>query len=170
MFSVPKIVLNMNLDYLSNYMMPYQKYVWYLNCSLSSHFTSMDVSQKSSCSKHYIIGLGYYVSLVYQFNKISNQWDHIWDIKTRLTSPLLLKCLYQARKMTGHVVVVIIDSASFYDFDIGSRNCSDRVVFCLFFILFDKQIQLFFLNSKQTIYKFKIMFVKKIWYMQADTH
>ena len=64
----------------------------------------------------------------------------------------------------------IIDSASFYDFDIGSRNCSDRVVFCLLFILFDKQIQLFFLNSKQTIYKFKIMFIKKKHMVHAGTH
>jgi hypothetical protein len=107
MFSVSKIVLYMNIDYLSRYMMSYQKYVWYLTCSLSSHFTSMVVSQKSSCSKHYIIGLGYYIRLVYQFNKISNQWDHIWNIKSSLTSPLLLKCLYQARKVTGHVVLVL---------------------------------------------------------------
>ena len=108
MFSVSKIVLYMNLDYLSRYMVSYQKYVWYLTCSLSSHFTSMVVSQKSSCSKHYIIGIGYYISLVYQFNKISNQWDHIWNIKSSLTSPLLLKCLYQARQVTGHVVLVLV--------------------------------------------------------------
>jgi ABC-type dipeptide/oligopeptide/nickel transport system permease component len=84
-----------------------KKYAWYLNCSLSSQFTSMVVSQKSSCSKHHIIGLGYYASLVYQFSKISNQWDHIWDITTSLTSPLVLKCFYQARKVTGHVVLVL---------------------------------------------------------------
>ena len=107
MFSVSKIALYMNIDYLSRYMMSYQKYVWYLTCSLSSHFTSMVVSQKSSCSKHYIIGIGYYISLVYQFSKISNQWDHIWNIKSSLTSPLLLKCLYQARQVTGHVVLVL---------------------------------------------------------------
>ena len=105
MFSVSKIVLYMNIDYLSRYM-SYQKYVWYLTCSLSNHCTSMVVSQMSSCSKHYIIGLGYYVSLVYQFNKISNQWDHIWNIKSSLTSPLLLKCLYQARKVS---LVLVLD-------------------------------------------------------------
>ena len=76
------------------------KYVWYFNCSLSSHFTSMVFSQKCCCSKHYIIGLGYYVSLVYQ-------WDHIWDIKTSLTSPLVLTCFYQAGKVTGHVVLML---------------------------------------------------------------
>jgi hypothetical protein len=84
-----------------------QKYVWYFNCLLSRHFTSMVVSQKCCCSKHYIIGLGYYVSLAYQFRKISNQWDHIWDIKTSLTSPLVLTCFYQARKVTGHVVLML---------------------------------------------------------------
>ena len=107
MFSVSKNALYMNLYYLSRYMMPYQKYVWYPTCSLSCHFTSMVVSQKSSCSKHYIIGHGYYVCLVYQYNKISNQWDHIWDIKTSITSPPLLKCFFQARKVTGHAILVL---------------------------------------------------------------
>jgi hypothetical protein len=131
--------------------MSYQKYVWYLTCSLSSHFTSMVVLQKSSCSKHYIIGLDYYVSLVYQFNKILNQWDHIWNIKSSLTSPLLLKYLYHARTVTGHVVLVldvllVLPLSAIFILDLGTVQtelCFPCFSFywsnrCIFFLILSK--------------------------------
>ena len=59
--------------------------------------------------------------------------------KTSLTTPLLLKCLYQARKVKGHVHVYTMNQyvlqvsilSRFYNFSIIFCNCSDSVA-CLF--------------------------------------
>jgi hypothetical protein len=66
------------------------------------------------------------------------------DIRPLTILPLIiarhfiLKCLYQARKMNGHVCVYYcIGFTSFYDFCIGFWNCTDSVV-SLFTILFEK--------------------------------
>jgi hypothetical protein len=127
-------------------------YVRYLNCSLSSHFTSMVVLLTSSCSKHYIIRLGYYASLVYPFSKISNQWDHIWEIKTSLISPLLLKCVCQARKVTCHVVLLlevllILSLSTILKLDLGTAQ-TELYFACVSFYL-SNRINYYF-NSKQT--------------------
>ena len=55
-----------------------------------------------------------------------------WCFKFRFKATLgrhffLLKCLYQARNVSGHVSDV--DFASFYDFDIGFWNCSGSSIF-----------------------------------------
>jgi hypothetical protein len=50
---------------------------------------------------------------------ISLEWQH--PQVASLTPPLLLRCLYQARKMRGHVFVLGVDVASFYDFLLDFR-------------------------------------------------
>jgi hypothetical protein len=71
-------------------------------------------------------------------------WACGQDIRPLIILPLiiarhfLLKCLYQARKVNGRVVVYYcIGFTSFYDFCIGFWNCTDSVV-SLFFILLEK--------------------------------
>jgi hypothetical protein len=55
----------------------------------------------------------------------------IWSHKTSFTPPLfsffLSKCLYQAMKVSGHVMLWGINVASFYDCSIGIQNCSGVV-------------------------------------------
>ena len=50
---------------------------------------------------------------------ISLEWQH--PQVASLTPPLSLRCLYQARKMRGHVFVLGVDVASFYDFLLDFR-------------------------------------------------
>ena len=55
--------------------------------------------------------------------------------KTSITRHLLLKCLYQARKMSGDVFVLDVSVfGSFYDFSILFWSCYDSVVFVVFIV------------------------------------
>jgi len=51
-----------------------------------------------------------------------------------LTILRLFKCLYQGKCAVKYLCVGVIDSASGYDFAILIWNCSDSVLFCLFFM------------------------------------
>jgi len=55
----------------------------------------------------------------------------VWAHKTSYTRYFLLKCIYQTRRVIGHVFVCVSDIAfaSYYDFSVGCRNCSDNAVF-----------------------------------------
>ena len=54
---------------------------------------------------------------------------------TSLTPLFLSKCLYQARKMSGHACVMAINGLFLWLFFIGFWNCSDSVGFCFPFYL-----------------------------------
>jgi hypothetical protein len=63
-----------------------------------------------------------------------NTWSHVsifLNVKKKWNhSHNLLKCLYQTKKVSGHVFCILgsINLASFYDFDIWFWNCSDSVI------------------------------------------
>jgi hypothetical protein len=67
------------------------------------------------------------------YDLIISSTREVWVHKTSLTQPCILKCLYQARRVGGHVFCVLevsILPQSFYDYVIGLfRNCSDSAVF-----------------------------------------
>jgi len=67
------------------------------------------------------LGTGTWTSVEVWANKIS-------------PSAFLLKCMFQVRKVRGHIYICVrgIGFGSFYDFSIRFQNCFDNVVFFVF--------------------------------------
>lgn len=76
----------------------------------------------------------------------------------------LWKCLCQVRKVIMYLYVIVIDSASFCDFDIRFWNCSDKVVFW-FFIWFKVALKFYTNNTNNFTSKtyFLTMWMQKIY-------
>ena len=58
----------------------------------------------------------------------------IWAHKTSLASHFLLRCLYQAMEMSGHVYGCVVYRFCSYDCSTRLWNCSDSVIFFLHFV------------------------------------
>ena len=66
----------------------------------------------------------------------------MWAHRSSLAQPLLLKCLYQARKVSGYVYVCF-DFASFYLIFLSDLGNVPPVWYFLFFILFVFYVETF---------------------------
>jgi hypothetical protein len=59
----------------------------------------------------------------------------IGPIKLALRFQMLLESLFQARKSSGHIYVCLVYQLSLWDFSIGFWNCSDSVIFVVFYFI-----------------------------------
>ena len=123
----------------------------YIKCYPHDHLLLMRIkyimykvqgSLQQSCSPSYIRWLVFY-SLMETLAYLQHFTIGGLAYKSSLSCHFLLKCLYQARKVSVYafflsICITGIYSASFYELSTGFWNCSDSVVFVLHIYLSNK--------------------------------
>jgi hypothetical protein len=114
------------------------------SCSIFCYYISFFIFMLFLCI---VIMIFVFFKLAAIISLISLEWQH--PQVASLTPPLLLRCLCQVRKMRGHVFVLGVDIASFYD--------------CLLY--FTTVLTLWYFRTVLTVWYFRT--VLTVWYCRT---